>query len=57
MKIRTHEIEIEATAAELRESQTLSQNIIALLTRAFQSPAPAGEEDETEEEEEENDDT
>ena len=51
MKIRTHEIEIEATAAELRESQTLSQNLIALLTRAFQSPAPASEEDETEEEE------
>lgn len=50
MKIRTHEIEIEATAAELRESQTLSQNLIALLTRAFQSPAPTEGEDETEDE-------
>lgn len=43
--------EIEANASELRECQTLSQNIIQLLTRAFQSPMV----EEEEEEEEQND--
>lgn len=31
--------EIEADAKELRESQTLSQNLIKIMTRALQSPA------------------
>ena len=30
--------EIEADAKELRESQTLSQNLIKILTRALQTP-------------------
>lgn len=36
--------EIEADAKELRESQTLSQNFISILTRALQSPAIEDEE-------------
>ncbi len=49
MKIKITETCIEADARELRESQTLAQNFVSLLSRCFQSNEPFdddGEEDE-----------
>lgn len=40
MKIKFTEIEIEAEARELRESQTLAQNFTSLLSRCFESTEP-----------------
>lgn len=51
MKIDIIETHIEADARELRESQTLAGNLVALLNRCFQSHEPF--EDEAEEEDEE----
>ena len=51
MKIHITETEIEADARELRESQTLGQNFISLLSRCFRSTEPF--DDETEENDEE----
>lgn len=49
MKIKVTETVIEADARELRESQTLSQNFISLLSRCFQNNEPIEEEDDEEE--------
>ena len=53
MKIKVIETitEIEADARELRESQTLGQNFVSMLSRCFQSREPF--DDETEENDEE----
>lgn len=45
--------EIEADARELRESNTLSQNLANLLSRCFQSAEPFDDDEETEAEEDE----
>ena len=50
MKINIFETHIEADARELRESQTLADNLTRLLNRCLQSHEPF--EDEAEEEEE-----
>ena len=55
MKIKITETYIEADARELRESQTLAQNFVSLLSRCFQSSEPFdddGEEDEGAEDDE-----
>ena len=54
MKIRVTEYttEIEADARELRESNTLSGNVCAMLSRAFQSREPFDDEPEETEVEE-----
>lgn len=49
MKIKVTETVIEADARELRESQTLSQNFISLLSRCFQNREPLDEEESEEE--------
>lgn len=50
MKIKVTETVIEADARELRESQTLSQNFVSLISRCFQNNEPLDEEEgETEE--------
>ena len=51
MKIRITETEIEADARELRESQTLAQNFVQMLSRAFQSSMQSEDEDGGEEDE------
>ena len=48
MKIKI--TEIEADARELRESNTLAQNFVQMLTRCFQSNEPFEEYDDTDEE-------
>lgn len=48
MKIKYKEIEIEADAKELRESQTLAQNFSSLLSRCFASTEPFDEEERAE---------
>lgn len=40
MKIKITETYIEADARELRESQTMAQNFVSLLSRCFQSNEP-----------------
>lgn len=45
MKIKYKEIEIEADAKELRESQTLAQNFSSMLSRCFASTEPFDEEE------------
>ena len=45
--------EIEADARELRESNTLSQNLANLLSRCFQSSEPFDNDEESDAEEEE----
>lgn len=50
MKVKYTEIEIEADARELRESQTLAQNFTALLSRCFASKEPFDEDEERTEE-------
>lgn len=55
MKIYIKETKIEADARELRESQTLAQNFVSLLSKCFQSKEQFYDEEEEEEEEEEND--
>ena len=50
MKVRFTEIEIDADAKELRESNTLGENFTNLLRRCFRNTEPSYEE-ETEEEE------
>ena len=52
MKIDIIETHIEADARELRESQTLTANLTALLNRCFQSHEPFDDEIEEEDEEE-----
>ena len=54
MKIHVVETSIEADANELRASQTLGQNIAALLSRCFASTEPFDDTEETEEGETEN---
>lgn len=51
MRVRFTEIEIEADARELRESNTLGENFASLLRRCFQSREPFYEEEDAEEEE------
>lgn len=51
MKIRVIETYIEADARELRESNSLSDNFMSMLSRAFQSREPF-EDDQDEEESE-----
>ena len=48
MKIKI--TEIEADARELRESNTLSDNLLRMLARAFQSKEPLDEEENEENE-------
>lgn len=43
--------EIEADARELRESNTLAQNLANLLSRCFQNNEPFDDDEESEEEE------
>ena len=43
--------EIEADARELRESNTLAQNLANLLSRCFQSDEPFDDDEESEKEE------
>ena len=43
--------EIEASAQELRESQTLSQNVYGILSRCFQNREPVEDDDDIEEDE------
>ena len=54
MKITVTErtTQIEATARELRESNTLSQNFSSWLSRVFQSAEPFDDEEENDEEDE-----
>lgn len=52
MKIYIKETEIEADARELRESQTLAQNLVSMLSKCFQSREPFYDEEEEEAEEE-----
>ena len=54
MKIKITETttKIEADARELRESQTLGQNFVALLSRCFQSKEPFDDEETAESNEE-----
>lgn len=52
MKIYIKETEIEADARELRESQTLAQNLVSMLSKCFQSREPFYDEEEEETEEE-----
>ena len=52
MKIDIIETHIEADARELRESQTLANNLMALLNRCFQSREPFDSDIEEEDEEE-----
>lgn len=49
MKVKYTEIEIEADARELRESQTLAQNFASLLSRCFASTEPFDDVEEMEE--------
>lgn len=49
MKIKITETYIEADARELRESNTLAENLAAMLSRAFQSREPFDDEMEDEE--------
>ena len=53
MKIRITDTYIEADARELRESNTLSGNVAAMLSRIFQNHEPFDDEDEEDEDEEE----
>lgn len=55
MKIDIIETHIEADARELRESQTLAGNLVALLNRCFQSHEPFDDEAEEENDEGEQD--
>ena len=55
MKIKVTETCIEADARELRESQTLAQNFVSLLSRCFQSNEPFDDDAEDEDEEEKTD--
>lgn len=62
MKIKTtrtvETTEIEADARELRESNTLTQNLVSMLSRAFQNTETWDDADDTESEDtEEEDDT
>ena len=45
MKIRVSETTIEADARELRESNTLGDNLARMLARCFQSAEPFDEEE------------
>lgn len=56
MKIKVTETVIEADARELRESNTLAQNFISALNRAFRSIEPF-DDDETESDKTESDET
>lgn len=51
MKIRVRETEIEADARELRESNTLADNVAQMLSRVFQSTEPFDDEEDVEGEE------
>ena len=51
MKVRFTEVEIEADARDLRESNTLGENFTNLLRRCFQNKEPFYEEEDAEEEE------
>jgi len=51
LRIKVTETVIEADARELRESQTLSQNLVSLISRCFQNNEPLEEEDDEEEDE------
>ena len=51
MRIRFTETFIEADARELRESQTLGQNLASLLSRCFQSTEPFDDDDNEDQEE------
>lgn len=51
MKIKV--TEIEADAKELRESNTLAQNLANMLSRCFQNTEPLDEEDEEDQEDQE----
>jgi hypothetical protein len=48
MKIKITETVIEADARELRESNTLSENVYMMLSRAFQNHEPLDDEKEGE---------
>lgn len=54
MKIKVTECitEIEADARELRESNTLSDNLVMMLSRVFQNHEPLDDEEEEDEGEE-----
>lgn len=52
MKITVIETHIEADARELRESNTLAQNFVSMLSRVFQSTEPFEEDSEVEQQEE-----
>ena len=51
MKIKVTETYIEADARELRESNTLAENVAMMLSRCFQSREPFDDENEEDEEE------
>ena len=53
MRIKITETEIEADARELRESNTLAQNLANLISRCFQSNEPFDDDEDEESEEEE----
>lgn len=55
MKIKITETTIEADARELRESNTLGQNLSMMLSRCFQSREPFDDDPEDEDPEEETD--
>lgn len=48
MKIKMTVTEIEADARELRESNTLGENLAMMLSRAFQNREPLDDEEEGE---------
>ena len=56
IKITEYVTEIEADARELRESNTLADNFVSLLSRCFQNREPLEDAEPDDEQESENDD-